>query len=78
MKILFPIGLRVMIHEQYFYGDYRYYQPEFEEKLQSAFSFFSEHGYQSSFYENLISWRMIESFDSAGGSSHNSVRDFYR
>ena len=47
--------IRVMIHEQYFYGDYIHYQPEFEEKLRSAFSFFSEHGYQSSFYENLIS-----------------------
>jgi len=47
--------IRVMIHEQYFYGDYRHYQPEFEEKLRSAFSFFFEHGYQSSFYENLIS-----------------------
>jgi hypothetical protein len=46
--------IRVMIHEQYFYGDYRYYQPEFEEKLRSVFSFFSEHGYQSSFYESLI------------------------
>ena len=47
--------IRVMIHEQYFYEDYRYYQPEFEEKLRSAFSFLSEHGYQSIFYENLIS-----------------------
>lgn len=47
--------IRVMIHEQYFYGDYIHYQPEFEEKLRLAFSFFSEHGYQSSFYENLIS-----------------------
>ena len=48
-------GIRVMIHEQYFYEDYMHYQPEFEEKLRSTFSFFSEHGYQSSFYENLIS-----------------------
>ena len=46
--------IRVMIHEQYFYEDYRHYQPEFEEKLRSAFSFLSEHDYQSSFYENLI------------------------
>ncbi len=48
-------GIRVMIHEQYFYEDYMHYQSEFEEKLRSTFSFFSEHGYQSSFYENLIS-----------------------
>ena len=46
--------IRVMIHEQYFYPDYRNYQPEFEDKLRLAFSFFSEHGYRSSFYESLI------------------------
>ena len=47
--------IRVMIHEQYFYEDYFNYQPEFEKKLQSTFSFLSSKGYQSSFYENLIS-----------------------
>ncbi len=47
-------GIRVMIHEQYFYQDYMHYQPEFEEKLRSAFSFFSEHGYRSSFFESLL------------------------
>ena len=46
---------KVMIHEQYFYKDYLAYQPEFEEKLRSTFSFFRDNGYQSSFYENLIS-----------------------
>jgi hypothetical protein len=43
-----------MIHEQYFYEDYRRYQPEFEEKLRSTFSFLCDNGYQSSFYEDLI------------------------
>ena len=47
-------GIRVMIHEQYFYADYCQYQPEFEEKLRSTFSFLCEHGYQSCFYESLI------------------------
>ena len=47
--------IRVMIHEQYFYSDYTNYQPEFEAKLRAAFSFLSKHGYQSSFYESLIS-----------------------
>jgi len=47
-------GIRVMIHEQYFYADYRRYQPEFEEKLRATFSFLSKQGYQSSFYEDLI------------------------
>jgi len=46
--------IKVMIHEQYFYEDYRRYQPEFEEKLRSTFSFLRENGYQSSFYESLI------------------------
>ena len=47
-------GIRVMIHEQYFYEDYIRYQPDFEEKLRSTFAFLCGHGYQSSFYENLI------------------------
>lgn len=46
--------IRVMIHEQYFYEDYRAYQPNFEEKLRETFSFFRTHGYQSTFFEHLI------------------------
>ncbi len=46
--------IRVMIHEQYFYEDYARYQPDFEEKLRSTFSFLSGEGYQSRFYEDLI------------------------
>lgn len=48
-------AVRVMIHEQYFYSDYRRYQPEFEEKLRATFSFLTEKGYESRFFENLIS-----------------------
>lgn len=47
-------SIRVMIHEQYFYRDYSAYQPQFEEKLIAAFSFLRDEGYQSSFYESLI------------------------
>ena len=36
-------SIRVMIHEQYYYSDYMAYQPEFEQ------------GYQSAFFEDLIS-----------------------
>lgn len=46
--------VKVMIHEQYFYSDYPKYQPDFEEKLRSAFSFFAENGRQSCFFEELI------------------------
>ena len=49
--------IRVMIHEQYFYEDYVKYQPEFEEKLKTAFAFFLGRGYQSRFYEDLIGER---------------------
>lgn len=48
-------GIRVMIHEQYFYQDYKSYQPNFEEKLETAFSFFKECGYKSAFFEDLLS-----------------------
>ena len=46
--------IKVMIHEQYFYEDYPHYQPEFEEKLRSTFSFLCDNRYQSVFYESLI------------------------
>ena len=46
--------IRVMIHEQYFYADYKNYQHDFEEKLRSTFSFLNEHCYESRFFEELI------------------------
>jgi len=47
-------GIRVMIHEQYFYADYKNYQPDFEQKISSAFDFLTSHGYHSSFFEDII------------------------
>lgn len=44
----------VMIHEQYFYKDYKSYQSDFEEKIASAFSYLSNNGYKSYFFEKLI------------------------
>ena len=46
--------IRVMIHEQYFYEDYRAYQPNFEEKLTTVFSLLCESGYKSCFFEDLV------------------------
>ena len=46
--------IRVMIHEQYFYKDYAWYQPDFEQKLRATFAFLKQHGYQSSFFESII------------------------
>lgn len=47
--------IQVMIHEQYYYSDYKAYQPEFEEKLRATFAFLTKQGYQSAFFEDLIS-----------------------
>lgn len=46
--------IKVMIHEQYFYSDYKWYQPDFEEKLCAAFEFLTSRGYKSAFFEELI------------------------
>ena len=47
-------ALRVMIHEQYFYKDYRAYQPNFEEKLTTVFSLLCDKGYKSCFFEDWL------------------------
>ena len=47
-------SLRVMIHEQYFYEDYKSYQPDFEEKLVTVFSYLTKNDYESFFFEELI------------------------
>ena len=46
--------VKVMIHEQYFYPDYERYQSDFEQKLSAVFSFLSEKGFRSAFFENCI------------------------
>ncbi len=44
----------IMIHEQYFYPDYRKYQIDFEKKLDAAFGLLTENGYKSLFFEEEI------------------------
>ena len=46
--------IKVMIHEQYFYQDYKAYQADFEMKLDCTFSALSEYGYGSVFFEDII------------------------
>ena len=46
--------IKVMIHEQYFYSDYRKYQPNFEKKLQITFDFLKKNGYDSIFFEDML------------------------
>ena len=46
--------VKIMIHEQYFYEDYTYYQPNFEQKLDEAFGYLITKGFRSHFFENII------------------------
>ena len=46
--------VKVMIHEQYFYQDYAWYQPDFKEKLSAVFAFFQEQQFSSCFFEELL------------------------
>ena len=46
--------LHIMIHEQYFYQDYKAYQPDFEEKLTLVFTILHNNGFQNAFFEDMI------------------------
>ena len=46
--------IKVMIHEQYFYKDYRSYQEDFEEKLNHTFNLLLQNGFSSIFFEEII------------------------
>ncbi len=46
--------VKVMIHEQFYYADYKSYQPDFEDKLREAFAFLKKHQYISCYFEDLI------------------------
>ena len=46
--------LNVMIHEQYFYPDYKAYQPDYEQKLCAVFDLLKNHDYKSKFLEELL------------------------
>ena len=46
--------VKIMIHEQYFYEDYKSYQPDFEDKLYDAFFLLRANGYESVFFEDII------------------------
>ena len=57
--------IKVMIHEQYFYPDYKAYQPDFEEKLTATFEYLTENGYKSVFLEETLKKEVID-YDSIG------------
>ena len=52
----------VMIHEQYFYPDYRYHLPDFEERVLSACRDLHEHGYVGAHISELTEERHLCNF----------------
>ena len=46
--------IKVMIHEQYFHKITRHYQPDFREKLDTAFAYLTDNGFHSVFFENTL------------------------
>jgi len=46
--------IELMIHEQYYYKDYPWYQPDFEEKLEIAISYLQNNGYESVFIDEIL------------------------
>lgn len=46
--------IKVMVHEPYFYPDYKKYHPDFEKKLDTVFDFLEKKGHTSIFFEELI------------------------
>lgn len=43
--------MELMIHEQYFYPDYKSYEPDFRERVERAIQFVHRRGYRPVFYE---------------------------
>jgi hypothetical protein len=46
--------VKIMIHEQYFYPDYAYYQSDFQEKIEKVVRFLKSKVYESAFFEELL------------------------
>ncbi len=46
--------IELMIHEQYYYKDYPWYQPDFQNKLDIAFSYLLNNGYKSVFIDEIV------------------------
>ncbi|MDF2685416.1 MAG: hypothetical protein K0S55_597 [Clostridia bacterium] len=45
--------IEIMIHEQYFYKDYKGYQADFKEKVITAISYLTNNGYKSVFLDEI-------------------------
>ena len=42
--------MELMIHEQYFYPDYRDYEPDYRQRVETAIKFVVDRGYKPVFY----------------------------
>ena len=42
------------LHEQYFYPNYKAYQPDFADKLDATFEYLTTRGYESKFFEEVL------------------------
>ena len=47
--------VKILIHEQQFYAHHVKYQPEYKDKLKTAFEFLRNNEYESAFFEDLLS-----------------------
>ena len=46
--------IEVMIHEQYFYKDFRWYLPDFAHRLTIAMEYLTNAGYTPAFFEDIF------------------------
>lgn len=46
--------VEMLIHEQYFYPDYKNYQPEYEQKVLTAAGWAYKNGYEPVFYKDIV------------------------
>ncbi len=46
--------VQLMTHEQYFYSDYKDYQPDFAQKMRLCFEILKKHNFTSCFFEDML------------------------
>ena len=46
--------IEVMIHEQFYYPTYKWYQGRFEDKIKLAIEYLTDNGYQPTFFEEIF------------------------
>ena len=49
----------ILIHEQYFYSDYKYYLPDYEERITSGIRWCLDHGYKPALLKDVIDFSKL-------------------